>query len=339
MHGLIRSIFCALLSLLNWLVLFLATAWTFGALWYDFPFAVLRQPIAIIFVIAVLLALILVRPRWKAKAGVAVVVIFIIAWWFTLQPSIDREWLPDVAQLPWAEIDGDVVTLHNVRNCDYRSNEDFTVRWETRTLHLSQLTGVDLAMGNWGSEWMAHPILSFQFADSQPIAMSIETRKEKGEPHSSIRGLYRQYELIYIAADERDVFRVRTNYRQGEGLYLYRSKVSVAEARARFLEYIKTMNAMRNQPRWYNVLTTNCTTAIRTQHEVTRRLPFDWRIVLNGKMDSLLYEQGMIATDGLPFAELKKRAFANPAGLAADKSPDFSRLIREGRPGFGAVPQ
>ncbi|MEI6534323.1 MAG: DUF4105 domain-containing protein [Verrucomicrobiaceae bacterium] len=333
-----RIILRSLRFALSLLVLIIATAWTFGALWYDFPVCAWRHPMAAGFVIAVLVALIMVHPRWKVMAGIATAVVLVIAWWLTLKPSNDRDWLPDVALQPWAEVDGDVVTLHNVRNCDYRSNEDFTVHWETRTLHLSQITGIDAAMGYWGSEYMAHPILSFQFADSLPVAMSIETRKEKGEPHSSIRGLYRQYELIYIAADERDVFRVRTNYREGEGLYLYRTRVSPDAARERFLEYITTMNAMRKQPRWYNVLTTNCTTAIRTQHEVTRRMPFDWRMLLNGKIDSLFYEKDVLVTDGLPFAELKKRAFANPAGRAADKSPDFSKLIRAGRPGFGVAP-
>ncbi len=330
-----RSIPRFLFLALGWIVLFLATAWTFGALWFDFPVAVLRQPLAIGFVIAALVALVFVRPRRRAKLGLLGAIALVAAWWLTLKPSNDRNWQPDVAQQPWAEVNGDVVTLHNVRNCEYRTELDYTPHWGTRTLHLSQLTGLDLALGRWGSEWMAHPILSFQFADALPVAMSIETRKEIGEPHSSIRGLYRQYELILNAADERDVLGVRTNHRPGETLYLYRAKLPPEEVRARFLEYLNTMNSMKDHPRWYSVLTTNCTTAIRTQHDAAHRVPWDWRMLLNGKMDELLYEHGMLATDGLPFAELKKSALTNPEGKAADITPDFSKLIREGRPGFG----
>lgn len=334
MKSLLRVLLRALRFTLGWLPLLIATAWTFGALWFDVPEAGLRHALAIGFAIAALAAVAFVRPRRRAKLGLIMVIALVAAWWLTLKPSNERNWQPDVAQEPWAEVNGDEVTLHNVRNCDYRTNEDFTVRWETRKLHLSQLTGVDIAIGNWGSEWMAHPILSFQFADAAPVAMSIELRKETGEPHSSIRGLYRQYELVYIAADERDVLGVRANHREGETVYLYRTRVSPAEARGRFLEYLRTMNEMRDHPRWYHVLTTNCTTAIRTQHELAHRVPWDWRMLLNGKMDELLYERGMLATDGLPFAELKKRALINPATDAADRASGFSKRIRESRPGF-----
>jgi hypothetical protein len=336
--SLLRFLFGAVRFTVVWLLVLGATAWTFGALWFDLPDPTLRAPAAIGFAIFALAALVFVWPRWHSQLALVITAGLVVAWWFTLQPRNDRQWQPDVAQMPWADVDGDLVTLHNVRNCDYRSNDDFTVRWETRKMRLSQLTGLDIALGYWGSAWMAHPILSFQFADAPPVAMSIEVRKEVGEPHSSLRGLFRQYELIYIAADERDVLRVRTNFREGESLYLYRTKLSPEDARIRFLEYLETMNAMRNQARWYNVLTTNCTTAIRAQHDVSHRMPFDWRLLLNGKMDELLYDFGMLATDGLPFAELKEKALANPAGLAAGKAPDFSKRIREGRPGFGAPP-
>ncbi len=333
--SILRFILGALWFMLVWLVLLVAIAWTFGALWFDFPDPHLRAPLAYGFVVFAAVALIFVQPRWHARVALMLVIGLVAAWWLGLQPSNERNWQPDVAQQPWAEVNGDVVVLHNIRNCDYRTELDYTPRWETRTLRLSQLTGIDIAMGYWGSEWMAHPILSFQFADALPVAMSIETRKETGEPHSSLRGLYRQYELICLAADERDVLRVRSNYRDGETLFLYRTTVPPDEARLRFLEYLNTMNAMRDQARWYNVLSTNCTTAIRAQHDVTQRIPFDWRMLLNGRMDELLSELGVISTDGLPFPELKERALVNPAGRAADQSPDFSKLIREGRPGFG----
>jgi len=255
----------------------------------------------------------------------------VLIWWLTLSPTNDSDWQPDVAQKAWADIQGDEVALHNVRDCDYRTETDYTPRWETRTVRISQITGIDLAIDYWGSPWIAHPIVSFQFADAPPLCFSIETRKKLDQTYSTIGGLYRQFELIYIVADERDVIRVRTNYRK-EDIYLYRTTISPAHARERFLEYIHSLNALRNKPRWYNAITTNCTTSIRTQHPPHERLPWDWRILLNGKGDELLYERHLIATGGLPFAELKTRSLIDTRARAANDSPDFSQLIRVGLP-------
>jgi hypothetical protein len=260
--------------------------------------------------------------------------VLVVGWWFTLKPSNDQTWQPDVAETGWAEIAGDLVTVHNVRNCDYRTETDYTPRWETRTVHLSQIAGLDLAITYWGSPWMAHPIVSFRFADALPLCFSIETRKKIGQEYSAVRGFYRQFSLIYVVADERDPIRLRTNYRKGEDVYLYRTKASPDESRTRFLEYIDTLNMLHREPRWYNAVTTNCTTAIRAQHPVNQRTPWDWRILANGKGDELLYERQIIATDGLPFTELKQRSQINQRAQAVDQDPDFSRRIREGIPGF-----
>jgi len=263
--------------------------------------------------------------------AVALIVGVVLAWWLTLSPTNDSDWQPDVAQKGWADVQGDEVTFHNVRNCDYRTDTDYTPHWETRTVRLSQITGIDLAIDYWGSPWIAHPIVSFQFADAPPLCFSIETRKKLGQTYSTIGGLYRQFELIYIVADERDVIRVRTNYRK-EDVYLYHTTILPAHARERFLEYIHSLNALRNKPRWYNAITTNCTTSIRTQHPPKERVPWDWRILLNGKGDELMYERHFIVTGGLPFAELKARSLIDTRARAANDSPDFSRLIREGLP-------
>ena len=195
-------------------------------------------------------------------------------------------------------------------------------------MRLSQLTGIDLAINYWGSPWMAHPIASFQFADAPPVCFSIETRKETGESYSAIGGLYRQYELIYVCADERDVIRVRTNYRHGEDVFLYRTTATPGQARARFLEYLASMNTLRDHPRWYNAVTTNCTTAIRTQHDPARRAPWDWRTLLNGQGDEMLFERGQLVDGGLTFSELKARSLINERARTALDAPDFSNRIR-----------
>jgi hypothetical protein len=135
-------------------------------------------------------------------------------------------------------------------------------------------------------------------------------------------------------ADERDVIRLRTNYRKGEDVYLYRVVVSPEDARKRFLEYVNTLNSLHVRPRWYNAVTTNCTTAFRAQRPANQRTPWDWRILANGKGDELLYERHLIANAGLSFPELKTRSHINERARAADQDPDFSRRIREGVPGF-----
>ena len=316
------------------LLLATAAAWAFGALWFDFPFPRLRQVVAVLFAMGIIASLLLVRPRWRKISVVSGLVLFVAGWWMTLTARNDRDWMPDVAETPWAEVEGDLITLHNVRNCDYRSETDYTVHWTTRTVRLSRLTGVDVAITFWGSPWMAHPIISFQFADAPPLAFSIETRKESGESYSAIGGLYRQFELIYVAAEERDVVALRTNQRIGEDVYLYRTTLTASAARGRFMEYIQSINQLHQKARWYNALTSNCTTAIRTQHPVTDRMPWDWRLLANGKMDELFYDLGVINTGGLPFEELKQRARINEAARAAGPSEDFPVRIREGRPGF-----
>ena len=257
-----------------------------------------------------------------------------LTWWFTIKPTEDRAWQPDVARRAWADIHDDEITLHNVRNCDYRTETDYTPRWETRVVHLSKLTGLDLAITYWGSPWIAHPIASFQFSDSLPVAISIETRKAVGQSYSVIAGLYRQYELIYIAADERDVIRLRTNYREGESVFLYKTTISPEHGRGVFLAYIHRLNQLHERSEFYNQITDNCTTNIRLANiaaEHGKVQPWNWRILLNGKGDELLYERGFIDRS-LPFAALKERSLINSRARSADASEDFSELIRVGLP-------
>jgi hypothetical protein len=322
---LLRFILYALL----WIAAILCVAWAFGGLYFDFPKA--GAFVAILFVLAPLGTVIFVRQRLLKLGIVFAACALVAAWWLTLKPSNDRAWQPDVAQTAWAEIHGDEVTIHNVRNCDYRTATNFTPHWETRTVRLSRITGMDVAINYWGSPWIAHPIVSFQFADALPLCFSIETRKTIGQQYSTLEGFYRRYTLIYVVADERDCIRLRTNYRR-EDVYLYHTLASPAQARQRFREYINTVNVLHESPRWYNAVTSNCTTSIRAQRAVKLRAPWDWRILLNGKADEMLYQDHAIATGGLPFAELKQRSLINERARAADQDPDFSRIIREGLP-------
>ena len=327
-------VFGFFLFLFSALVCLLATAWAIGAIYFDLPIAQLRAPLAFLYGLAILAVLFFVKGRWRSLGCVALSFTIVLACWSTIKPTQDRKWQPDVARRAWADIHEDEITVHNVRNCEYRTEADYTPQWETRVVYLSKLTGVDLAITYWGSPWIAHPIASFQFTDSPPLAISIETRKAVGQTYSALRGFYRQYELIYVAADERDVIRLRTNYRD-EHVYLYRTSASPERARGIFLEYLKHLNELHERSEFYNAITDNCTTNIRAANiaaEHGKAPPWNWRVLLNGKGDELLYQRGFIDRS-LPFAALKEQSLINKRAQAAGESADFSHLIRVGLPG------
>jgi len=315
-------------------VLFAITAWAALVLLFTGPggAAWARPSLASAYALVSVAALLWLRPFWKALAVWAAALTAVLIWWGTLRPSNDREWQPDVARLSRAEVQGDILTFHNVRNFDFHSETDFTPRYEDRVYDLSKLRGYDLFMSYWGSPVIAHTIISWDFEGSLPLAISIETRKKKGQEYSAVKGFFRQYEIIYVAADERDVVRLRTNYRD-EQVYLYRLKVTPERAKALLLDYVAAMNTLVETPEFYNALVDNCTTSIR--HHVKNVDPdasrLDWRFLANGYGDEMLYERGTLDTR-LPFAELRARSRINVQAKALDQDPAFSQLIREALP-------
>ena len=321
---------------LMWIILALLTVWAVAALYVDVRIPALRVPLALIYVAGMITILFrLGGSRW---ALVLCLVGFcaVWAWWLTLQPTNDANWQPDVDRTAWAEIKGDQVTIHNLRNCDYRSETDYGNCWSDRTLDLSNLRNVDFFLTNWGIPFASHPIISFQFGDNQHVAFSIEARYKAGQAYSTILGLFRQYELIFVVADERDVVRLRTNYRKDEEVYMYRVSIAPEQERAIFLTYVAYLNKLNHHPEWYNQLTKNCTTTLSRQlaSDVNNPHPWNYQLILNGTLDRLLYERGRLVSGGLPFRELQQREHINAAAQAADGSPDFSQLIRQGRIGF-----
>ena len=309
--------------------LLLLTGWGGAAIWIDGPESrIIAGILSVVFTVASVVSLLVVRPIGRAMGVSALLCLAVLAWWLSIAPSNDRDWQPQVARPARAYIDGDRITVENVRNFHYRSNSDFTEQWETRVYDLRELDGVDMFLSYWGSPMIAHTIVSWQFTDGQHLAISIETRKEKGESYSTIGGFFRQYELIYLVADERDVVGVRTNFRDEE-VYLYRLATPPDQARAVLLDYLADINRLAERPMWYNTLLHNCTTMIR--HEVRYVAPdnpFDWRILVNGYLDRVGYERGTINTD-FPFDELRRRSNITAAAKRADQAPDFAERIRE----------
>ena len=309
----------------------LLIAWATLAIYYsDLPFAGLRIALAISFAMASIWLLWRSRDR---RASVVFMVLFlgVVAWWLSISPSHDRPWRPEVAVMPRATIDGDRVRLTGVRNFDYRSLNDFTVRYEDREVQLSHLTGLDFFVSYWSEGLVGHTFLSFIFDNAPPLAISIETRPEVGEGFDPVGSLFKQFELIYVVGDERDLVRVRTNYRN-ETVYLYRLNSSRDNVRRLLMVYLKRIDELADRPEFYHLLSNSCTiNIIRYANAAGRAGRFDIRHVLNGLIDSYLYYSGRVDTT-LPFDELRRRSRINEAAQAADDAPDFSERIRASLP-------
>ena len=310
------------------------TIWAVGMLYYSplLPEST-RSLAAIGFAMLTLLAFLFFPSRRRTLVGFTVVFALLVFLYFRIPASNDRDWQPEVAMTPYATIYGDTVTIHNVRNFDYRTETDFTPRWETRIYDLRKLDAADLIAVYWAGKAIAHIMVSFEFGGKDHLAVSIETRKEKGEGYSTLAGFFRQYELYYVVADERDVIRVRTTYRQPqEDVYVYRTRAPLRNIRRIFLDYVKTMNELRVRPAYYNTLTTNCTTSVLFHTRMNPDSPpLSWKILVSGYVPDYLYELGRIDTTR-PFAELEQLSRVNERAHAADKDTAFSQRIRQGLP-------
>jgi hypothetical protein len=313
------------------------TAWGSLAIDYRAPFGVAaRQVLAIVFAVlgvAAIIGLFARRMRF-ASVGFLVSFVLLLVWWSRIEPRNDRDWQPEVARLAYADVNGDQVTVHNIRNFDYRSEIDFTPRYYDKTFDLSTLDTVDIIATYWMGDAIAHMMVSFGFAGRDYLTVSIETRKERTESYSTLAGFFKEYELYYVVADERDLIRVRTNYRKDppEDVYLYRVNGPRENARRLFLSYIAEINSLNDHPEFYNTLTTNCTTNIWMHSKVNEGSPpLNWKILVSGYVPLFLYEIGRLDTR-LSFDELRRRSHVNDAAHAANDAPDFSQRIRANVP-------
>jgi Domain of unknown function (DUF4105) len=314
------------------------TAWGTLAIYYsDLPDAKVRVLAACLFAAfgaAILVWYLFSKRSWRPVVVFAIAFALLLSYWSTIEPKQDRDWAPEYARLTYAIIKGDQVTIHNIRNFDYRTETDFTPRYYAKTFDLAKLDSIDVIASYWAGDAIAHIIMSFGFAGEDFLAVSIETRRERHESYSTIAGFFKQYELFYVVADERDLVRLRTNYRKDppEDVYLYRIPAATANVRRFFLDYVREINSLADKPEFYNTLTTNCTTSVLTHARVNPGShPLSWKILLSGYVPQYLYERRRIDTS-LPFEELRSRSRINSAARAADKATDFSQRIRAGLP-------
>jgi hypothetical protein len=292
-----------------------------------------RLPLACASGLVLLLSLFRSRLQKPARIATLLIVSVTALIWSRITPSNERNWSPELAKTPYAEINGDTVTIHNVRNFKYRTETDFDPIYENRVVNINDLNEVDMIVVYWGSKAIAHVMVSFGFNNSDYIAFSAETRKEQGESYSTINGFFRNYELTYVVADERDVVALRTTYRQpNEDVYILRTPMALSNGKKLFLNYIETINELYRSPRFYNTLTTNCTTTV-LQHVKTfgSAAKYNWKILLSGYVPEYLHDNQSLMP-GLTLEEVMQRSHVNPIAQQVPLDSSYSQAIRASIP-------
>lgn len=330
---------------LRWIIalaVLLSTAWGCLALWFQQPQQFNATGWVVLAVWSLLGAITVVTLLWRypeyyrrSLLGTYMLsAALLLIWWHNITPSHNRDWADDVAYLLHSEIQGSQVTLHNVRNFDWRTETDYTPNWETRSYDLNQLVSADLVLSYWMGPHIAHTLVSFGFADGQQLVFSLEIRKERHESFSAIGGFFRQFEQVIIAADERDIIRTRSNARN-EDVYLYRLVMTSEQLRTLFLGYLEAAEALRTTPAFYNTLTSNCTTIVfDLARHIAPTIPLDYRLVLSGHFAEYAYDLGAL-TPEYSYMQLQELGHINDRARNSDTSEqhDFSRIIRQGVPG------
>ncbi len=275
------------------------------------------------------MALFFLPNRKRTAYGVFILCAGIVVAWLQIKPSHDREWEVSVAKLPSASFEGEQVKIRNIRNFEYKSEKDFSVRYYDKTYDLNKLVSIDYVLVYWdGNEAVAHTILSFGFSNGEYLSVSVETRLERGEPQSGLRGLFKQYESIYILGDEKDLLRLRTNYRR-EDVFLYPTTIKPQIVRKLFKIIMERVNQIDSEPEFYNTLSHSCLTSLANDFEqvIARRSFFDFRRIANGYSDEMLYENGWIDSK-LSFEDTKRLHYVNQYVMADVSGENYSIKIR-----------
>ncbi len=312
------------------LIVLIAGAWGALALCYRAPgLAHMNIVLAALWGLFCLAATYCLFTRYRDKALTFFALIFaaLMAWWITISPLAVRDWAPEVARIVKADIDDDIVTLHNVRNFKWRTESDYNVFWEDRTYNLNNIESVDLFLSYWGMPAIAHVMVGFNFKDNSHVVFSVEIRKENGEVFSNIAGLFKQYELSLIAADEKDIIYLRTNIR-GEDVYRYPLLMKPESRKKLFLSYIEEGGKLTQSPEFYNTITANCSVVVYNMvRAINPGLHWDYRILLSGYLPEYLYRINAIDESGPLQSIVRKAAITKKARETGYRS-NYSDLIR-----------
>ena len=268
--------------------------------------------------------------RWTLIAAIVAVILLAVAW-SAIRPSNERDWIADHAFLPRAQFDGDFATISNVRAFDHCPSGGVPVkRWETRTVDLSRIESVWLALSLFEQSWRgpAHSFISFGFADSTFLAVSVEARKEKDEIYSIGRGMVKRFELVYVVADEEDVLKLRVVCWE-DRVFLYPLRVSPEKGRRLLVEMLESANKLAAAPEFYHTVWNNCTTVIidRANAVASKRIPGGLHSFLPGYSDKVLHSLGLIG-GGESLDEIRERYYVNEMARRYADHPRFSVMVR-----------
>jgi hypothetical protein len=266
--------------------------------------------------------------RWLLSVAAALVLLR-TAMCVVVQPSTERDWSRDQQVLPAAELRGNLATVRNIRNFTYRTTHDYTPVYYDKTFDLNKLESVWFVVEPFGKGGAAHTFVSFGFGGNDFVAISVEIRKEKGESFSVLKGLMRQYEVMYVIGDERDLVKLRTNYRN-DTVYLYPVRTTREKMRRMFVSMLERANKLAREPEFYNTATNTCTTNLvsHVNHITPKKVPFSLATLLPASSDRLAYDLGMIDTN-LSFDEARRRFQINELARRYADDPQFSVRIRE----------
>ena len=315
------------------LVLIIFYLWSISAIYFlDFPWHWLKPASSWFFALGTPLAFIFFRKKKKyVFLSVLAVCLLLSAVYYTMEETNNKNWITSHAVLPSISFSGDKITIKNVRNFDYKTENDFTVMYYDKTFDLNTIDSLDYILSYWdGNKNIAHSLLSFGFGKDSYLCVSVETRLEKGQTQTGLKGLYNQYGLIYILGDESDILMLRTNFRK-EDVYLYRLKVKKEEIRKLFLAIMHRVDSLKNHPQFYNSVKHNCLTSLLADIEtaINQKLKFDYRYIFNGRSDEMIYERGKFQTNGLSFIEFKKMHYVNQYMTKNNAPTDYSKKIRK----------
>lgn len=324
-----------ILAILSSVPLALATTWGAAALWFRLPWSGILRPLSVIgwSVMALVLLILGLRGVWQANIVQLLMLAGLLIWWFRLAPAHDRLWSDDVKHLATGEVEGNWLTLHHVRDFDWRTRDEAEVQWQTRSYDLDRLDSVDMIVSSWGRPGVAHVMISFGFEGEYFVLFSVEVRRLKGTRFSEIGGFFRQYELAIVAAEERDALGLRAEVRD-ERVSLYRLYLPRKAMRSLLLAYVEEANRLADSPRFYNTITANCTTLIFVlARSIGARLPFDYRLLMTDRLPSYAFKIGGL-WPGHSLAKLEEGGRIDKRARRVHRAVDFSQRIREGVPGW-----
>lgn len=331
------------------LFVILSSLWLCVALWIQEPLGWLLSRIIIGIWIAFSLSVLGIYISHHFFSRKKDVLIYIIAfllslvWYFNLEAKQDRQWNPEVERTLKYSRKGDIISLDNVRSFDWNQDGSYQEKWETRIFDLNQINGVNIITSYWMGPQIAHTLVSFDFKDTKPLTFSIEIRKEKTEDFSAIGGFFRQFEVILIASDEKDIIYTRSNVRN-EQVYFFPVHMPHAEMKALFEEYLSKADALNQKAKWYNTLTSNCTTLVFDMVQAVSKqpLPSDYRLLASGYLPNYLYDLGALDHQW-DMKTWYQKAHVNPRAQLFEQfkyqeSENFSKVLRFGLDSVGAQP-